>query len=283
MTIGEALRQASDTLAAQSSTDAHLEAEILLMHVLGVDRARLYASLGQELSRGDAEALKQLVNRRASREPVAYITGHREFFGHDFHVAPGALIPRPESELLVEETLAFARDRFPRGDAIIADIGTGSGAIAVSLALRLPNAIVFATDISRRALEIARVNCVKHGVEDRVHLLEGDLLSPLAESVDIVVANLPYVTDAELGVLSDEIGMHEPSEAFAGGADGLDVVRRLLCGAGDGLRPHGVILLEIAPAQAGTAASLAGSAFPQAVVELKKDLGGQERMVKIRT
>lgn len=282
MTIGEALRQASDTLAAQSSTDAHLEAEILLMHVLGIDRARLYASLGQELVRSDVAVLKQLVNRRVSKEPVAYITGHREFFGYDFHVAPGVLIPRPESELLVEETLAFVRDRFPQGDAVIADIGTGSGAIAVSLALRLPNARVLATDISHRALEIAGGNCVKHGVGERVHLLEGDLLSPLAESVDVIVANLPYVTDGELGGLSDEIAMHEPSEALAGGTDGLNVVRRLLRVVGDRLRPHGVILLEIAPSQADTAASLAGSAFPQAVVELRRDLGGQERVLKIR-
>ena len=283
MTIREALRQASETLAAHSIADAHLEAEILLMHVLGIDRARLYASLGQELPHSHVEVLTQLVNRRLSKEPVAYITGHREFFGYDFHVAPGVLIPRPESELLVEETLDFVRGRFPLGDAIIADIGTGSGAIAVSLALRLPNARVFAIDISRRALEIARTNCVKHTVEGRVNLLEGDLLSPLAEPVDVIVANLPYVTDAELGGLGDEIEMHEPSEALAGGVDGLDEVRRLLRGAGDRLRPHGVILLEIGPAQADTAASLAGSAFPQATVELRRDLGGQERALKIRT
>jgi len=283
LTIREALCQASETLAAHSTTDAHLEAEILLMHVLGIDRARLYASLGQELSHSDVEVLTQLVNRRVSKEPVAYITGHREFFGYDFHVAPGVLIPRPESELLVEETLDFVSGRFPRGDPAIADIGTGSGAIAVSLALRLPNARVFAIDISRRALDIAGVNCAKHGVEERVHLLEGDLLSPLAESVDVIVANLPYVTNAELGGLGDEIQMHEPSEALAGGADGLDEVRRLLRGAGDRLRPQGAVVLEIGPAQAETAASLAGSALPQATVELRKDLGGWERVLRIRS
>ena len=283
MTIGEALRQASQTLAPHSATDAHLEAETLLMHVLGIDRARLYASLGQELPHSDVEVLTRLVNRRVRKEPVAYITGHREFFGYDFQVAPGVLIPRPESELLVEETLDFVGGRFPGGDAAIADVGTGSGAIAVSLALRLPNARVFAIDTSRRALEIAEVNCVRHGVEDRVHLLEGDLLSPLAEPVDVIVANLPYVTSAELGGLGDEIRMYEPSEALAGGADGLDEVRRLLQGAGDSLRPQGAVILEIAPAQAETAASLAGSAFPRATVELRRDLGGWDRVLKIRT
>jgi len=283
LTIREALRQASQTLAAHSTTDAHLEAEILLMHVLGIDRARLYASLGQDLSHSDVEVLTQLVNRRVAKEPVAYITGHREFFGYDFHVAPGVLIPRPESELLVEETLDFVSGRFPLGDPSIADVGTGSGAIAVSLALRLPNARVFAIDISRRALDIAGVNCVKHGVEERVHLLEGDLLSPLDDPVDVIVANLPYVTNAELGGLGDEIEMHEPSEALGGGVDGLDEVRRLLRGAGDRLRPQGAVILEIGPAQAETAASLAGSAFPQATVELRRDLGGWERVLKTRT
>ncbi len=282
MTIGEALHKASKTLAAHSFEEASLEAEILLMHVLGIDRAKLYALLGEELSNGDAEVLTQLVNRRLTNEPVAYIVGHREFFGYDFHVAPGVLIPRPESELLVEETLDFVRGRFPAGAPIIAEIGTGSGAIAISLALLLPKAEIYATDISASALEIARVNCERHGVQDRVHLLEGDVLAPLPEPVDIIIANLPYIGDAELDKLGNEIRMFEPLEALAGGGDGLDKVRQLLVKVGDKLRPEGLILLEIGYVQGGAAASLRPLLPLAASVELVKDLGGRARVLKIR-
>ena len=282
MTIAEALHKASKTLAAHLFEEASLEAEILLMHVLGIDRAKLYTVLGEELSEGDAEVLAQLVNRRLTNEPVAYIVGHREFFGYDFHVALGVLIPRPESELLVEETLYFVRGQFSEEDPIIAEIGTGSGAIAISLALLLPKAEIYATDISTRALEIARVNCERHGVQDRVHLLEGDVLTPLPEPVDIIIANLPYIGDAELDELGDEIRMFEPLEALAGGGDGLDRVRQLLVKVGEKLRPEGLILLEIGYVQRGAAASLRLLLPPAASVELVKDLGGRERVLKIR-
>ena len=282
MTIGEALHKASKTLAAHLFEEASLEAEILLMHVLGVDRAKLYALLGEELSGGDAEVLAQLVNRRLTNEPVAYIVGHREFFGYDFHVAPGVLIPRPESELLVEETLDFVRGYFPEEDPIVAEIGTGSGAIAISLALILPKAEIYATDISASALEIARVNCERHGVQDRVHLLEGDVLAPLPEPVDIIIANLPYIGDEELDELGDEIRMFEPLEALAGGGDGLDKVRQLLVKVDEKLRPEGLVLLEIGYVQRGAAASLRLLLPPAASVELVKDLGGRERVLKIR-
>jgi len=283
LTIGEALHKASKTLAAHSFEEASLEAEILLMHVLGIDRAKLYTLLGEELSEGDAEVLTQLVNRRLTNEPVAYIVGHREFFGYDFHVAPGVLIPRPESELLVEETLDFVRGQFPSGDPMIAEIGTGSGAIAISLALLLPKAEIYATDISTRALEIAGVNCERHRVQDRVHLLEGDVLTPLPEPVDIIIANLPYIGDEELDELGDEIKMFEPLEALAGGGDGLDRVRQLLVKVGEKLRPEGLILLEIGYVQRGAAASLRLLLPPAASVELAKDLGGRERVLKIRS
>ena len=282
MTIAEALHKASKTLAAHLFEEASLEAEILLMHVLGIDRAKLYTVLGEELSEGDAEVLAQLVNRRLTNEPVAYIVGHREFFGNDFHVAHGVLIPRPERERLEEATHYFVRGQFSEEDPIIAEIGTGSGAIAISLALLLPKAEIYATDISTRALEIARVNCERHGVQDRVHLLEGDVLAPLPEPVDIIIANLPYIGDAELDELGDEIRMFEPLEALAGGGDGLDRVRQLLVKVGEKLRPEGLILLEIGYVQRGAAASLRLLLPPAASVELVKDLGGRERVLKIR-
>ena len=281
MVISEALHQASKTLAAHPIEDASLEAELLLMHILGLDRAKLYARLGEEVSADGAEALAQLVQRRLGHEPTAYIIGHREFFGHDFHIAPGVLIPRPETELLVEEALDFVQQRFPHGDPIIADIGTGCGAIAISLALLLPRATVYATDISPRALEIARVNCGKYRVQDRVLILEGDLVSSLPEPADIIVANLPYIKDEDWSGLSAEIRLYEPKVALAGGRDGLDVVRRLLINANQKLRSGGLILLEIGVGQGPAAASVAKGLFPGARTELAPDLGGRERVLKI--
>jgi len=281
LTISEALHRASKTLAAHSIEDASLEAELLLMHILGIDRARLYARLGEEISADDAQALAQLVQRRLRHEPAAYIIGHREFFGHDFFVAPGVLIPRPESELLVQAAFDFVQEGLLHGHPIIADIGTGCGAIAISLALLLPEAKIYATDISPQALEIARVNRDKHGVQDRVHLLQGDLLAPLPEPVDIIVANLPYIKEEDWGKLSAEIRMYEPRVALVGGRDGLDGVRRLLIEANEKLRCGGLILLEIGVGQGPAAASSAKSLFPGARIELARDLGGRERVLKV--
>ena len=283
MTIKEALRQASKTLASGSIEDAPLEAELLLMHLLGIDRAKLYARLEDELSPGDAQAFAQLLKRRLSHEPIAYILGHREFFGHDFYVAPGVLIPRPESELLVEKALDFVKSEFPCRDPIIAEIGTGSGAIAISLALLLPNAKIYASDISPRALSIARVNCEKHGVQDRVYLLEGDLLDPLPEAMDIILANLPYIRDEELSELSAEIRMFEPMEALAGGRQGMDKVRQLLGKTRGKLRPRGLVLLEIGAGQGRAVASLAKDLFPRARVELARDLAARVRVLSVTT
>jgi release factor glutamine methyltransferase len=281
--IKEALHQASRTLDSSCVEDAYLEAELLLMHLLDIDRAQLYVRLEEELSPRDAEALGQLLERRLCHEPIPYILGHSEFLGHDFRVGPGVLIPRAETELLVEEALALARSEFPHQDPTIADVGTGCGAIAVSLALLLPRAGIYATDISGHALDIARVNCDKHGIRDRVQLLQGDLTDPLPEPVDIIIANLPYVRDEELGQLSAEIRMFEPLSALAGGGDGLDKVRQLLSKAGERLRPGGYIILEIGAGQGEVVASVARSLFPRAVVQLATDLGGIDRVISVAT
>ncbi len=280
--LKEALHQASKALASAAIEDAPLEAELLLMHLLGIDRAQLYCRLDEELPSSDVHALDQLLKRRLGHEPIAYIIGHREFFGNDFYVAPGVLIPRPESELLVGKALDFVSCRFPRRDPIIADIGTGCGAIAISLALLLHQAKIYATDISPRALEIAAKNCDRHQVRDRVHLLEGDLLDPLPEPVDIIIANLPYVKDADLTQLSAEIRLFEPSSALAGGEDGLDKVRQLLGQAGGKLRAGGLVLVEIAAGQREAAVSWARELLPRAGVELAQDLGGWDRVLSVK-
>lgn len=282
MTIKEALHQASKTLASGSIEDAPLEAELLLMHLLGIERARLYARLEQELPPHEIRAFDQLLERRLSHEPIAYILGHREFFGYDFCVAPGVLIPRPESELLVEKALDFVESEFPHRDPVIAEIGTGCGAIAITLALLLPQAKIYATDVSPCALGIARVNCDRHGVANRVHLLEGDLLDPLPEHADIIIANLPYIRDAELSQLSAEVRMFEPGEALSGGEDGLEKVRPLLGQAQRRLQPGDLVLVEIGAGQGDAVACLAKSLFPQAKVELARDLGGRERVLSVR-
>jgi len=308
VTVKEARYQAAKTLTAHAIEDAPLEAELLLMHVLSIDRTHLYVRLEDELLPGEEQALQHLINRRLTREPLAYITGHREFYGHDFLVASGVLIPRAESELLVEEAIDFVKRHFPgfaeyssagnetsilresthgnpatpqqyERNPVIAEIGTGSGAIAISLALLLPHATVYATDISPRALQIAAINCERHDV--RVHLLEGDLLDPVPQQVDIIIANLPYIRDEEWGELSPEIKMYEPAMALAGGRDGLDKIRQLLVNIPEKLCPGGIVLLEIGPAQGPELVSCTKDLFPGARIELAKDLGGVDRVFKV--
>ena len=279
MKVKESLRRTAAKLEAKGIDDASLEAELLLMHAMGVKRAGLYVRLEDDLSPKHAAALAELVKRRLKREPAAYILGHREFYGLDFYVDSSVLIPRPETELLVEEAVTFARSNFPSGDPIIADIGTGSGAIAVSLARSLPKAGVYAVDISPRALDIAALNCIRHNV--RVGLLSGDLLMPLPQPVDMIVANLPYIADNDMCGLSDEIREYEPSVALAGGEDGLDIVRRLIVDAPERLKPGGAVLVEVAPAQVDTLKAWAGGLGSWSQVVPVSDAGGFARAVKL--
>ena len=286
MTLGQALRQSTETLTSHNISEAQLEAEVLLMHVAGLSRAQLYSRLERELPPDQAQGFADLIVRRIQGEPTAYITGHKEFYGHDFEVDPRVLIPRPETELLVEKALEFAKGYTlpPRGISLtMADIGTGCGAIAISLALELPQAKIYATDLSSDALEVARSNCGKHGVEHRIQLLWGDMLHPLPEPVHLMVANLPYVKDAEIAHLSQEITGFEPAMALAGGADGLDRIRQLLAEARRKLRPRGVLLVEIDPRQSQAAIVLVQSCFSTSEARVAKDLGGLDRVVIVAT
>ncbi|MFA5375137.1 MAG: peptide chain release factor N(5)-glutamine methyltransferase [Dehalococcoidia bacterium] len=279
MKVKEALHNTAKTLAANLVEEAPLEAELLLMHAMELNRTGLYLRLEDALSSEYSNALSGLMSRRLRREPVAYILKNREFYGLDFCVGPGVLIPRPETETLVEEAIAFTRRNFPSGNPVIADIGTGSGAIAVSLSRLFPKAKVYATDISAQALDIAALNCIRHGV--RVELLYGDLLAPLPQPVDIIVANLPYVRDDELAGLSAEIKDYEPHVALAGGDDGLNVIRRLIVDAPDKLCSGGAVLLEIAPSQAAGLASWAAGLGSWGSVDLVRDCGGVGRILKL--
>jgi release factor glutamine methyltransferase len=276
VTVKLALSRAREILDDNDIQDSALESELLLRHTLGIDRVQLYLALENELSPGQSVEFQRLIRRRLDGEPTAYITGHREFYGLDFYVDSTVLIPRPESELLVEKAIELVRNR-PMSS--VAEVGTGCGAIAVSLALNLPQVKIYATEISASALEVARFNCRKHGVEDRICLLEGDMLDPLPEPVDMIVANLPYVREAELTSVNT-LGF-EPSLALNGGSDGLDKIRHLCHQAVSKLRPGGCLLMEIGQGQGGAVNSLLHEIFPQAEVKLTPDLSGIDRVVSL--
>jgi len=274
MTLRQALRWARKALANHNIEDSRLESELLLRHVLGVSQVRLYQDLNRQLGAKEGADFEQLVKRRLGGEPIAYITGHREFYGADFYIDRHVLIPRPESELLVERALKHAQ-RYSA--STIADIGTGSGAIAISLALGLPQAKIYAIDISAPALEVARLNCQKHGVAGRIYLLQGDMLDPLPEPVDLIIANLPYVRELEVSQMG--LASFEPRLALNGGRDGLEKIRRLCRGVSDKLQPGGCLLLEIGEGQDEAVTSFLRRLFPSAKIEIIPDLSGIDRVV----
>ncbi|MFH1775622.1 MAG: peptide chain release factor N(5)-glutamine methyltransferase [Chloroflexota bacterium] len=274
MTLKEALTRSREVLLAGGVDWASLESEVLLRHVLGLGRVELYLEHDCELAPEPAARFWRLVGRRRRGEPTAYITGHREFYGRDFGVDRRVLIPRPESELLVEKALDLARRHRL---STIAEIGTGCGAIAISLACELPGAVVYATDISVPALEVASVNLKKHGVGDRVRLLPGDMLDPLPEACDIVIANLPYVDNGELSRLAE----YEPRLALDGGPAGLEKIFRFCRRVGDKLKVGGHVLLEIGQGQGEAVIGLLSTLYPLAAVALTPDLAGIERVVSL--
>lgn len=280
MLVGDVLAQAITRLRNEGVESPRLDAELLLAYVLDANRAAVLARPDRQLTPKQLTRYRNLAARRADREPLAYIVGQREFFGLDFAVDARVLIPRPETELLVERALGLAR-RWPAPQ--IADVGAGSGAIAVSLAVHLPQAAVYALDESAGALAVVAGNACRHGVAGRVHCLAGDLLAPLPGPVDLITANLPYVTTDEWRALAPEIRDYEPRAALDGGPDGLALIRRLLATAGSHLQPGGAILLEIGAEQGAAATVLAREHFPQARVQLQQDYAGLDRLVVLKT
>ena len=276
MSLKQELSCAREILTANNIEDSSLECELLLRHTLKVNRVQLYIDLNRELSPKQKGTFWRLIKRRLSHEPTAYITGYREFYGLDFYVDPRVLIPRPESELLVEKALNLAQNQ---ATSTIAEIGTGSGAVAISLALNLPQAKIYATDISASALSVAQINCKNHGVADRVCLVQGDMLHPLPEPVDLVIANLPYVEEVELSQMS--VANFEPLLALNGGSDGLEKIRQLCSQVGGKLRPGGCLLLEMGQGQGRAVTTFLHSLFPSAKVEVAPDLSGIDRVVSL--
>ncbi|MFW6118179.1 MAG: peptide chain release factor N(5)-glutamine methyltransferase [Chloroflexota bacterium] len=282
MILSEALQSTTQTLLRTRIADASVEAELLLGHVLGISKTQLYTEPERALTSAEINHLGRLVRRRLDHEPTAYVLGHCEFYGIEFCVDCHTFIPRPETELLVEQALEFAHHILAQGkQTTIADVGTGCGATAVSLALALPQAKIYATDISASALRIAVMNCRRHGTNSQVELLQGNCLEPLSQPVDIIVANLPYIKDCEFGDLSPEIRNFEPTIALAGGEDGVDKIQQMLEQIQGKLNYGACFLLEIGQGQGEMVTSLIKSYFPQAIIELIPDLSGIERVVKV--
>ena len=284
-TIQEVLSKARARLREVGASSPDLDAAVLLGHVLGADRATLYTYPERVLAPAELAAFQALIERRLRGEPVAYLTGHREFMGLDFLVDRRALIPRPETELLVEMALAEVRRRgeVALSNFCVADVGTGSGAIAIALAVhepRLPR--IYATDISTEALALAEENARRLGVAERLRFLQGDLLEPLPEPVDLLVANLPYIAPDGQEILAPDVRDYEPHLALFGADDGLGHIRRLLASAPPLLKAGAVLLLEFGYNQRAPLTGLIPALLPGAQVRFISDYAGWDRVVEIR-
>lgn len=271
-------------LVANSDTP-ELDASVLIAHILNKPRTWVLAHPELTLTPTQQNQLNEALIRLEKGEPFPYVLGHWEFFSLDFDVTPDVLIPRPETELLVEKAIVWLQESKVR--RTIADVGTGSGAIAVSLAVNVPDAELLATDISSKALQVAKQNSIKHGVNERIEFIECDLLptDPSAfilqhSSLDLLCANLPYIPTETLSQLS--VFGREPTVALDGGADGLNLFRRLLSIAPAWLAPNALILLEIEATLGVQVLNLAYDMFSQAEIHLHQDLTGRDRLLEIR-
>ncbi|MCH7578980.1 MAG: peptide chain release factor N(5)-glutamine methyltransferase [Chloroflexi bacterium] len=284
MTLAEALHEAATRLLKAGIDDPRLEAEVLLRHALGVDREELFARLQEPLALELQALYEALVDRRLEHEPTAYIIGHKEFFGLDFACSPAALIPRPETELLVETAIEWVRGRGSRvKDLRAVDVGSGSGVIAVSLATHLPQARVIATDISDKALALGRRNALAHCVASQIEFVRGSLLEHLSGRFDLIAANLPYIPSQTYNSLPPGIREHEPEAALRAGRRGTALIEAMLAQAVDHLAPGGVLLAEHAWNQGRRLREAATGHFPTADIETRRDLAGLERLLVVRT
>ena len=274
-TRGEARRQATETLRHAGAPTPALDADVLLAHALGVPKETLVAHPDVELTADEGSRFDAMVAKRADGVPVAYLRGFKEFYGLRFAVDPRVLVPRPETEALVDAIRSYAADR----DLVVVDVGTGSGAIAIALAVSAPRLHVIATDVSAAALAVARANANAHGA--RIDFRQGDLLAPVTERVDVVAANLPYLRDDDLEQLAGERTSlaFEPRLATVAGPDGLVLVRHAIADLPRVLAPTGAAFFECDPPQSAAIAALLA---PLGTVDVQKDLAGLDRVVRLR-
>lgn len=284
-TIGEALAWAADRLARRGVPSPRVDARVLLSSATGLTAAHVLAHPERELAPGERGRFESMVARRERREPAQYIIGQAEFHSRMFNVTPDVLIPRPETELVAEAAISLLRSSFGEKEGLeIADLGTGSGVLAVTLAAALPGAVVHAVDVSPAALSVARRNADSHGVADRMTFHEGDLWEPLALAglrgrLDGVVSNPPYVAQGELDGLMPEVRDYEPRLALLAGVDGLSCHRRLVGRAAEFLRPRGVLVLEVGAGQAGAVRDLLAETGAFSSIGTRRDYAGHDRVV----
>lgn len=280
-TIRRVLTWTTEHLKKHHSDSPRLDAELLLAHALGCQRIQLYTNFDTEMSEDQRTVMRGLVQRRSKAEPVAYLIGHREFFSLDFKVTRDVLIPRPDTETLVMETLDLLKDAPP--DVKLLELGTGSGCISIAIGKHHSGVRITATDICPAALEIARENAAKHGLSDRIEFLQGDLFAALKSHpgprFHLLLSNPPYVTSAEMATLPPDIRLHEPSVALDGGSEGLNYLRRIADEAPNYLDTGGHVLVELAPEQAERMRDDCFSAAHWTGKKIVKDSAGHPRVV----
>ncbi|MEQ8330561.1 MAG: peptide chain release factor N(5)-glutamine methyltransferase [Longimicrobiales bacterium] len=282
-TVLRLMRWSGTYLEEKGVERGRLDAELLLAHALDVERLQLYLQFDRPLQSAELDRFRPLLKRRAGREPLQYIVGRAGFRELHLRVDPRVLIPRPETEGLVEEVLAWAAATGRTGLSAL-DLGTGTGAIALSLALEGPFARVVGTDVSEGALAVARENAADVTTDGQVEFRQGSLYAPLGphERFDVVVSNPPYIAEAEASSLQPEVGEWEPPEALYGGPDGLAIVRGIVAGAGGRLAPGGLLALEIGAGQAGPVVAEVEQTGEYEEVRVRRDLSGRERIVTAR-
>ncbi len=278
--VREIIQLCHHELQAIGIPDARLEAEVIVMNVMRMPRQDLFAHQEDEATTQHEQDIQGILDRRGTREPLAYILGYREFYGVNLLVNSDVMIPRPETETIVEHALFMALMGMESPQLVIADVGTGTGAIAINLAIHMPAARIYAVDLTDPVLNVASYNIRSHNVADRVTLCQGDLLEPVPEQVDLVVANLPYIPTGRIPTLQPEV-QWEPKMALDGGQDGLGLVRRLMSQATTKLKDQGIILLEMDPEQMAVASGMALQNFPDATVTVEQDLARRDRILVV--
>ena len=273
-TISEALARAKAQLASQGLDSAFIDAELLLSHLLHIRRIDLIILRDRKLTDTEERAYADLLQRRSRREPVAYITGTREFFGRDFRVNPSVLIPRPETEILVEQAISLA----PAGAKIL-EIGVGSGAVIISVLCEREDLLGFGNDISLAALSTARENAGLHGVANRLRLFAGNSLKSTGGTWPLIIANPPYIARDDMDTLEDDVRLYEPGSALFGGKDGLDIVKGIIGSLGLMLASGGMLIMEVGLGQKEAVDSLVAYRGTIRVRSWIKDLSGIERAV----
>jgi len=285
MTVFEILNWSTDFLRDHRIENPRLNAELILAHSLHLNREKVYIHLQRPLNEKEKEELERLIRRRISGEPLQYILGNQEFWSIDFKVDPRVLIPRPETELLVEQAFLILSETYFQRRPYVLEIGTGSGALAISLAKEVKDIVLVASDISRDALILAKENAKSAGVLDQIEFVNGDLFGPVrlfSETFDLILSNPPYITRSEIKKLAKEVKDYEPIVALDGGEDGLNFYRRISSQAHSYLRKGGWLLLEVGQGQGRKVTEMIEQGGHFNVPKLIKDFSGIERVVRVQ-